>query len=54
MKCKLKRFWLRYLYYSKEHWLIAASICLTLLWLLWQVLMLLSWEAVLEMIVAIF
>jgi hypothetical protein len=37
MKRWLKRFWLRYLYYCKEHWFIAASIVLTFLW--W----LLSW-----------
>ncbi len=31
-----KRFWLRYLYYCKVHWFIAASIVATILWLLWQ------------------
>lgn len=34
MKRWLKRLWLRYLYYFKEHWVIAASLTLTLLWLL--------------------
>jgi hypothetical protein len=48
VKRRLKRFWLRYLYYCKEHWFIAASVVLTLLWLLWQVLTLLSWELLLE------
>jgi hypothetical protein len=38
----LKRFWLRYLYYCKEHWFIAASIVLTVLWGLWQVISLLG------------
>lgn len=34
MKRWLKRLRLRYLHYWKEHWIIAASIALTLLWLL--------------------
>jgi hypothetical protein len=38
----LKRFWLRYLHYCKEHWLIAASLVLTALALIWQVLSLLA------------
>ncbi len=33
-----KRLWLRYLYYCKEHWIIAASLSLTLLWILWEIL----------------
>jgi hypothetical protein len=52
MKRRLKRFWLRYLYYSKEHWFIAASVVLTVLWLLWQVLTSLGF--LLEVLVAIF
>jgi hypothetical protein len=31
-----KRFWLRYLYYFKQHWIIAASLALSLLWVLVQ------------------
>lgn len=34
MKRWFKRLWLRYLHYWKEHWIIAASIALTVLWLL--------------------
>lgn len=34
MKRWFKRLWLRYLYYFKEHWIIAASLTLTLLWLI--------------------
>lgn len=30
----LKRVWLRYLYYFKQHWIIAASLSITLLWFL--------------------
>lgn len=32
-----KRLWLRYLFYCKQHWIIAASLTLSLLWLLVQV-----------------
>lgn len=32
-----KRLWLRYLYYCKEHWIVAASLTLTALWILAQV-----------------
>lgn len=32
-----KRLWLRYLFYWKQHWIIAASLTLTLLWLLAQI-----------------
>lgn len=32
-----KRLWLRYLYYCKEHWLIAGTLTLWTLWLLVQV-----------------
>jgi hypothetical protein len=42
MKRWLKRFWLRYLYYCKQHWIIATSILMTVLWLLWQLLLLVS------------
>ena len=42
MRRWLKRLWLRYLYYCKEHWFIAVSILLTVLWLLWQLLLLAS------------
>jgi hypothetical protein len=38
----LKRFWLRYLHFCKEHWLIAASLVLTALALIGQVLSLLA------------
>ncbi len=31
-----KRLWLRYLFYWKQHWVIAASLTLSLLWLLAQ------------------
>lgn len=52
MKRWLTRFWLRYLYYCKEHWIIAASIVLTALWLVWQ---LFAWIIpVLEIALAIF
>jgi hypothetical protein len=30
----LKRLWLRYIFYFKEHWIIAASLTLTILWAL--------------------
>jgi hypothetical protein len=52
MKRWLKRFWLRYVYYCKEHWFIASSIVLTVFWLLWQVISLLG--PLLEIAVAIF
>jgi hypothetical protein len=48
----LKRFWLRYLYYCKEHWFIAGSILLTVLWLIWQVLSIFG--LLLELVLAIF
>ncbi|MBX9663106.1 hypothetical protein [Novosphingobium sp.] len=32
-----KRLWLRYLYYCKEHWIIAGTLTLWALWLLVQV-----------------
>jgi hypothetical protein len=38
----LRRFWLRYLHYCKEHWLIAASIVLTALALIWELISLLA------------
>ena len=28
---------MRYLYYCKEHWIIATSLTLTLLWILWEI-----------------
>jgi len=42
MRRWLRRFCLRYLHYCKEHWLIAASIVLTGLALIWQVISLLA------------
>ena len=32
-----KRLWLRYLYYCKEHWIIAGAITAWVLWLVVQV-----------------
>ncbi len=32
-----KRLWLRYLYYFKQHWIIAGTLTLWLLWVLVQV-----------------
>lgn len=32
-----KRLWLRYPFYCREHWIIAASITLSVLWILVQV-----------------
>lgn len=32
-----KRLWLRYLYYCKQHWIIAGTLTLWMLWLLVQV-----------------
>lgn len=32
-----KRLWLRYLFYWKQHWIIAASVTLTVLWFAVQV-----------------
>jgi hypothetical protein len=48
----LKRFWLRYLMYCKEHWFIAASIMATLLWVLWQAVSILG--PLLEVVIALF
>ena len=32
-----KRLWLRYLYYFKQHWIVAGTLTLWLLWVLVQV-----------------
>ncbi|WP_298195035.1 hypothetical protein [Novosphingobium sp.] len=32
-----KRFWLRYLYYFKQHWIIAGTITLWVLWIIVQI-----------------
>ncbi len=32
-----KRLWLRYLYYFKQHWIIAGTLTLWVLWLVLQV-----------------
>jgi len=32
-----KRLWLRYLYYFKQHWIIAGALTLWVLWLVVQV-----------------
>lgn len=37
MQHRLKRLWLRYVYYFKQHWIIAASLSITLLWFLLNV-----------------